>query len=150
MFFTADQFVAHAVGDYILQSDWMANAKTKKWLPAILHALTYTLVFVLLTTSWKALAFIFVTHAVIDHYRLARHVIWVKNFMSPPTTYTKVYSRTESEVLAHWWHPWHLCISTGYHEGKPPWLTVWLMIITDNTMHVLCNGFALYYWGAAA
>ena len=27
--FTADQLVAHAVGDYILQSHWMATEKTK-------------------------------------------------------------------------------------------------------------------------
>lgn len=28
-FFTADQLVAHAVGDYIIQSDWMAENKRK-------------------------------------------------------------------------------------------------------------------------
>lgn len=30
--FTADQFVAHLVGDYILQSHWMATEKTKRFL----------------------------------------------------------------------------------------------------------------------
>ena len=48
--FTADQLVAHAVGDYILQSDWMANEKTKRSLAAAVHALTYALPFLLLTT----------------------------------------------------------------------------------------------------
>ncbi len=32
---------------------------------------------------------------------------------------------------------------TGYAADKPPWLTVWLLIIADNTMHVLINGAAL-------
>jgi hypothetical protein len=42
---TANQLVAHAVGDYILQSDWMANEKTKRSLAALLHVMTYALPF---------------------------------------------------------------------------------------------------------
>jgi hypothetical protein len=38
---TADQILIHAIGDYILQSDWMANEKTKRWFPAACHALVY-------------------------------------------------------------------------------------------------------------
>ena len=49
--FTADQLIAHAVGDYILQSDWMALEKTKRSLAAAVHALTYTLPFLFLTSS---------------------------------------------------------------------------------------------------
>lgn len=33
--------LAHMVGDYLIQSDWMAQEKTKRWWPAIAHALTY-------------------------------------------------------------------------------------------------------------
>jgi hypothetical protein len=42
---TADQIVAHLVGDYLLQSDWMANKKRTESLAAIAHAATYTLCF---------------------------------------------------------------------------------------------------------
>jgi len=176
--FTADQFVAHAVGDYILQSDWMANAKTKSSVPALCHVVTYTLPFLFLTTAWQALLFIAATHFVIDRWRLARHVIWLKNFMSPPTRVVAfepteaVYTVTGPEGVVDgasvskgdrvlvkstepvqtwlfpWWHPWSECTGTGYHKDKPAWLTVWLMIITDNLLHVLCNGLALYWWGA--
>ena len=47
--FTVDQLVAHAVGDYVLQSEWMAVEKTKG------------------------------THFVIDRWQLARYVAWLKN-----------------------------------------------------------------------
>jgi hypothetical protein len=121
--------LAHLVGDYILQSDWMANEKTKRWFPAWAHAVTYGLPFLFVTQSPAALAVIVVTHAVIDHYRLARHVVWVKNFTAP----------------RGWWHPWSECSGTGYHKDRPPWMAVWLMIIADNTIHLLINVAAVRY-----
>ena len=30
--------LAHLVGDYVVQSDWMALNKTARWSPAIAHA----------------------------------------------------------------------------------------------------------------
>ena len=67
MTFTAAQLIAHLVGDYCLQSDWMAAQKTKDWRPALAHALTYTLPFLCLSTSWKALLFIAGTHFMRQH-----------------------------------------------------------------------------------
>jgi hypothetical protein len=127
-FVTADQLVCHAVGDYVFQSDWMANEKTKSTWPAVAHAITYTLPFILLTQDLYILNVIAVTHAIIDRLRLARYVCWLKNFMSP---------------RKDWWHPWKECVGTGYHEDRPPWLAVWLMIITDNIMHVAINAACL-------
>ena len=79
MLFTADQLVAHAVGDYIIQSDWMADNKTKSDVAALIHAATYTLPFLLITTDALALAWILMTHFFIDRYRLSRFVNWFKN-----------------------------------------------------------------------
>ena len=124
---TADQLVAHAIGDYLLQSDWMANEKTRLSAAAAIHALTYTLVFVLLTDSLAALAVIAGTHFVIDRWRLARFVVFAKNFFSP----------------AALWPRWSECSGTGYHKDRPPWLAVWLLIIADNVMHVCINAVAL-------
>jgi hypothetical protein len=123
---TADQLVAHAVGDYILQSDWMATEKTKQNAAAAAHAFTYTLPFLFLTRSLAALAVICGTHFAIDRWRLARYVVWLKNWMGPN-------------------RPWSECVATGYPADRPAWLTVWLLIIADNTMHVLCNGLALRF-----
>lgn len=119
--------LAHFIGDYVLQSDWMAVNKTSRWWPAIAHAGTYGLPFLLLTQDPWALSIIVGTHLVIDRYRLARHVIWVKNFVGPRGSNP----------------PWKSCSATGFAPNRPQWLTVWLMIITDNTIHITINSLAL-------
>ena len=123
---TADQLVAHAVGDYILQSDWMAQEKTKHTFAAVCHIAVYLVPFLLLTRSVLALAAIAGSHFVIDRWRLARYVVWVKNWMGANK-------------------PWAECTATGYPPDRPTWLTTWLLIIVDNILHVSCNGLALYY-----
>lgn len=128
---TADQLVLHAVGDYLLQSDWMATTKTSKSSAALAHVVTYTLPFLLVTQSWKALAVILGTHFIIDRWRLARYVVWAKNWMGPPGSNKS----------------WEECKGTGYKPEAPPWLATWLMIIADNIGHVICNGLALQYLG---
>lgn len=84
---TVEQLVAHAVGDYVVQGDWMATEKTKRSLAAAVHAVTYTLVFLTLTRSPMALAVIGGTHFVIDRWRLARYVVWAKNTLGAPWTF---------------------------------------------------------------
>ena len=121
---TADQLILHAIGDYILQSDWMAEWKTKRWHAAIIHAFMYSLPFILLQPSVAAWLCIFLTHAAIDRYRLARYVVWAKNWMGPNL-------------------PWSECCATGYPKERPAWMTVWLMIAADNIIHVCINGAAL-------
>jgi hypothetical protein len=121
--------LAHLAGDYLLQSDWMAAEKTKRWWPAIAHGLTYTLPYLLVTRSPWALLVIGGTHIVIDRYRLARHVCWVKNLLAP-----RGYNP-----------PWRECRATGYPQDKPPWMAVWLMIVADNTIHVAINAAAVVW-----
>ncbi len=123
----ADQIVAHAVGDYLLQSDWMANRKTSSTFAAAVHAATYLVPFLLLTQSWGALLVIAVTHLLIDRFRLVRYLNWAKNWLGPGN------------------RPWAECTATGYAPDRPAWLTVWLMIIADNTLHIIINGLALRY-----
>lgn len=110
------QLLAHLVGDYFLQSHWLATEKTKRWIPAIIHGLLYTLPFFLLTTNPVELAIISISHMIIDRYRLANWIARIKN--------------------------WNFS-TTGYPEETSAWLTVWLMIITDNTMHLIINYFVL-------
>lgn len=112
--------MAHMVGDYLIQNDWMAIEKTAHWWPAIAHAVTYGLPFLLITQSPAALAVIVGTHAVIDRYRLARHVVWFKNQLAP-----------------YPFRPPHT--STGHFDDRPVWLTTWLLIIADNVIHMLIN-----------
>lgn len=116
----------HLVGDYIIQSHWMATEKTKRWWPAVAHAVTYGLPFLLITQSPLALLVIVGTHAVIDRYRLARHVVWFKNQFAPAA-----------------YRPGHT--ATGYPEDTPPWLAVWLLIIADNILHMVINVAAIVW-----
>lgn len=124
---TADQLVAHAIGDYVLQSDWMANEKTKRSLAALAHVFAYAVPFAFLDASALALLAIAASHFVIDRWRLARYLVWAKNWIAP---YNK---------------PWADCVATGYPSDRPPWLAVWLLIIADNILHVLCNAISLRY-----
>jgi hypothetical protein len=185
--FTAGQLVAHLVGDYVLQSDWVAAKKTERnptgWSAGLVHAVFYTLPFVIITRNWRALVFIFIAHFIIDHWRLARHVTWLKNWMAPKwlpyiivvgvggeeaeldvtmtggkspgseveiplgTTFTNADGKCFT-VIQNKAHnlPWRKCSKTGYPDDKPAWLAVWLLILTDNTMHLILNGLALYLW----
>jgi hypothetical protein len=123
---TADQLVAHVVGDYVLQSDWMATHKAHQTLPAALHALAYTVPFVSLTRAPLALLLICLSHFLIDRWRLARYVAWVANRLGPPP-----------------YPAWRDCHQTGHVPGRPEWMTHWLLVIVDNTLHVLINSQAL-------
>lgn len=111
---------AHMVGDYIIQNDWMAQEKTKRWWPAVIHGVTYTLPFLLVTQSLLALLVIASTHIVIDHYRLARHLVWFRNQFAPRL-----------------FRPGHT--ATGSAADRPDWLAVWVLIIADNVLHMAIN-----------
>lgn len=121
--------LAHMLGDYVIQSDWMATQKTSRWWPAIAHAGTYGLPYLAVTRHPAALLVIVGTHAVIDRYRLARHVVWAKNFLAPRS----------------YWRPWSECVATGYPADRPVWLTTWLMVIADNTLHLVINVVAVMW-----
>lgn len=124
------ELIAHLIGDYVLQSDWMAQEKVRSWLVAVIHATVYSLPFLLLCDpSWAALAVIVGTHAVIDRLRLAKYVCYAKNFLAPSS----------------YWYDWADCKDTGYNKNRPVWMAVWLLIIADNTIHITINHFALLY-----
>lgn len=125
--FTVDQLVAHGVGDYLLQSEWMAREKTRRSLAAFVHCVFYLIPFLFITLDPAALAVIFGTHFVIDRWHLARHVAWIKNRPWPGS------------------RPWSECKATGYYPDTPEWAAGWLVVIVDNLMHILINGFAIAY-----
>ena len=151
-----EQLLAHIFGDFILQSDWQALNKNKKTFNCLVHVLIYTSVFLLLTTSWKALLVIGTTHFIIDRFPIiVKKLIWWKNHF-PTGKYP----------------PFIMCDTTGYYDdspynsneanteecytnkinasgicGKPRlfFITTWLYIITDNFLHLTINYFALTY-----
>jgi hypothetical protein len=141
--------LAHLFGDYVFQSDWMANEKTKRFLPAFIHAVTYTFAYaILLIPVWHpwtypvgvgwvflvaSLIYIGWTHYLIDRYRLVKQLIWLKNQMGPKSSR---FSWREAKS------------NGGYSAKTPVWMSTWLMIITDNTIHLAINvGVILWFGG---
>jgi hypothetical protein len=115
--------LAHLTGDYLLQSHWMANEKVGGLKPALVHGTIYGLCHLPVTRNPAKLLVIGGTHVVIDYFRLAKYVSWAKNQISPKSHR----------------HPYNDKLVAGYPEGTPPWMATWLMIIVDNTMHLLIN-----------
>lgn len=128
----AEGFLAHLVGDYVMQSHWMATEKTKRWIPALAHAATYTLPFLLITHSLWALAIIGGTHAILDRYRLPKYLIWAKNQIGP-----KTHRPALSEAVAN----------GGFGANVPAGLATAMLIVVDNTLHIAINTGALCWLG---
>lgn len=150
------QLILHLIGDYVTQSDWMAQNKTKANWPAFVHAVLYSLPFLCLTTHILALSCIFGTHFLIDRFRLARYVVWAKNWLAPRQSWMMEENREAGHSLLTDGHlpndiwagkqatpPWRFCAATGYPPGRPDWMSVWLLIIADNTLHLAINYAAL-------
>lgn len=112
-------FVFHLVGDYLLQNDWMANEKTKDSLVCGIHCVIYTLPFAIAIFDSPFIWIVLVSHFFIDRFRLATY--WIK--------------------LVNW--SWG-SNNFGYKGDKPIWMSFWLMIIIDNTFHIIFNSIAIY------
>lgn len=56
--------ILHFLGDFLLQSDWMALNKSKHWDPLIIHAAIYSLCF--LAWGWPFVGVTCATHALTD------------------------------------------------------------------------------------
>ena len=115
--------IFHFIGDYLLQNDFIANQKTNKTFPALIHVTLYGIPFYFLIGFSYSLLFIVATHFFIDRFRLA--VYWIK----------LINLNFDSNNL-------------GYDDNKPKWMSVWLMIIYDNVFHIVLNTIAiwLYYY----
>ena len=122
-----EQLILHLIGDYVTQTSWMAQEKLKNFFVALLHAFIYSLPFLLLDPSNTAFLVIWISHAIIDRYRLAKYILFAKDWINQPSL------------------KWKDCSDTGYHKDKPIWMSVWLMIIADNTMHLAIN-YVAFRW----
>jgi len=152
-----EQLLAHLWGDYLLQSDWMANLKRQAWRPVIAHAGLYSIAFIWLTSSPLAWVVIFGTHLLIDRFGLARYLVWAKNWLGPAKPWyasSAVTDWTDNQLeifpndvyrINQPTPPFRACSATGYPPNRPAWLAVWLTIIADNTLHLTINYLALRY-----
>lgn len=129
------ELILHLLGDYVLQTEQMAVRKLQSWYWAVIHALAYSGPFFIYlgiingdwVQGWKAWLVIFGTHALIDRMGMASTVCRLKNLL--------------------WFGPGapQKDERTGYGIDTPPFIRFWLVVIVDNTMHLIINHIALIY-----
>lgn len=132
--------LGHLLGDYVLQNSYMAAQKTKSGLVAAYHGIIQGWLFAMAVSIFApspaavpiviSLVVVAVTHAVIDRYRLAKQAVWAVNQIAPPEFRYRWSEGRENN---------------GHPEATPAWMSTWLMIIADNTLH-LAISFALAVW----
>ena len=118
-----EQLILHLIGDYITQSHWMASRKTEHSLPAICHATVYSIPF-LLITNWYIMVLIGLSHFLIDRFRITKYICKYKNYIAPPSTWIPLEEINKN---------------TGYPNSLPIYISFWLLILADNTLHLLTN-----------
>ena len=109
------QLIAHLFGDFVFQTDWMAENKGKfnriGWLSCIIHCMVYTLPFLLITLDWSKILLIFLSHFIVDKFRLAFHYCGFAN--------------------------------VGARFDFTNWLKIYLIFMVDMAVHLGCNYFIL-------
>lgn len=136
------QLILHGIGDFWLQTDWQALNKKKSgclgfW-ACLKHCITYSLPF-LFIGSWQAVLVIFITHFIIDRTNLVAYLIAIKNNTTKQVDDIQNYS-------GDYEHSWKYDISNfGFHPERPFSISIWLYIICDNLLHIICNYIALKY-----
>lgn len=132
-----NELIAHLFGDYVIQNHWMATNKTRSSIAAFVHAITYTLPFLLITSNPAAITIIFGTHFVIDRWRLASY--WCRFWGNGCSGVLPFMMEHDVAPWESWWH--RRCRDEW--QEAPEYLRVWLFIIVDNAFHLLINHFAL-------
>lgn len=79
--------VGHLAGDFLLQTSWMAERKTKEWIPMVTHCFIYTLSVTLFALpvgglTVTSIAIIFLAHAIVDRRKIVG--FWSKYISSSP------------------------------------------------------------------
>ena len=84
------QLICHLIGDYLLQNDWMAQNKKKKWsngfAACLIHCVLYIIPFAFICSIIQCFA-LFLTHFFIDRFYFVRWFMnhaGQKEFSKPP------------------------------------------------------------------
>ena len=118
-----EQLILHGIGDYLFQTDYQALNKKKKGIvgfyACFCHCLTYSLPF-LFIGNWKSVLAIFISHFIIDRTQIVAWLIAMKN---------------GEKTIENF----------GFNKEKPFAVSIWLYIITDNLIHIICNYLSIKY-----
>lgn len=134
------QLILHGIGDYFLQTDKQAlGKKLKGWYGfkcCLFHCITYSLPFMFIGT-WQAVLAIFFSHFIIDRTNLVAYLLAMKNNVK----------RTVVKGMTKYRFPYMYNIDNfGFGLDRPFAISIWLYIICDNILHIICNYLALMYF----
>lgn len=79
--------LAHLIGDFILQNDWMAKGKKENSLICLIHIITYLIPFVFTDIIWWGIVLIGVEHFIQDRTNIIVWFMRIKGsdkFAEPP------------------------------------------------------------------
>ncbi len=132
------QLIIHGIGDYFLQTDWQALNKKKKgnvglW-ACLKHCITYSLPFFFIGSS-KAVFIIFITHFIIDRTNIVAYALAIKNNVKKIDNSAFYVKKMVYNID-----------NFGFGLERPFAVTIWLYIICDNLIHIICNYIALKYF----
>jgi hypothetical protein len=122
--------LGHMIGDYLLQSTWMAITKSKKGFEGIIactvHVVLYTVAvsFMIQTKDPTVWALIFVPHWIIDHWSLGE--LWLK----------MIGGRTKSKLL----------LASGLEREFGFAFYAPVYIAVDNTLHFVCLWAMIWFY----
>lgn len=123
-----EALLCHLVGDFCLQNDWMAAKKREDSFHCGVHVAVYTAVFLAITQSIWALLLIAGTHFLIDRFGLARK--WCEFYgVGFPWSQTPNPDKHAFTTLL----------------PEPEYKTFWLIVVVDQSFHLVCNYFILLY-----
>jgi hypothetical protein len=121
--------LAHLIGDYLLQNDWMAQNKQKSSWACTVHVATYMIPFFFCgLTEWQFLLI------AIQHWVQDRASVWI--FDNGEFTDGKLYDE-EGHRANQVSFVKYLMIKTGHRDFTKEPFAPWSIILTDNIIHIL-------------
>ena len=127
------QLLLHLFGDYFLQNDWLATNKGTfsrlGWFTCTLHCLLYSIPFGIYYHSLHIFLLILLSHFLVDKFSLARYITKFINWNWERDYGVDNYSH-----------------DLGFDETRPPYITVWIHIIRDNSIHIFGNWLIINYF----
>lgn len=127
-------FIAHVVGDYLFQNDWMALHKGRKspyhfkWQSLVAHSLIYGVPFLIAFGSIKVYAIVVLLHGIFDYFPLTSE--WLEG----------IGGRSVAKAACY---PPHL---PNTHMALYASFTVLVYGWADFAIHFLTT-YPLLYWG---
>lgn len=101
--------LGHLIGDYILQSDWMAINKKQKGLKGLTACIIHCLI-------WSVSVYLFAFNDIASHKLIVFVLVFLSHFILDRTNFVKWYCNT-TRIM--------------------PNPAIWKLFIVDNTLHLL-------------